>query len=55
MKVKVGKQVFDAAQEPVMLILTPEDRANIAGMAPEATKYAAFPDTADSKEIDRRA
>jgi hypothetical protein len=44
MKVKVGNHVYDANEEPIMLILTDEDKQLINEMSPEATKYCAFPD-----------
>jgi len=43
MKVKVGGRTYDANVEPVMIILTPQDKANIAAMTPKATKYCAYP------------
>ena len=44
MKVKVGDQMFDSNVEPVMVILSESDKENIENMAPEATRYAVFPD-----------
>ena len=44
MKVKIGEVVYDAADEPVMVILSPTDKENISNMMPEATCYASFPD-----------
>jgi hypothetical protein len=43
MLVQVGNRIFDAEHEPVMVILSPRDKANIANMQPEATKYCCFP------------
>ena len=43
MKVKVGEQVYDSEEIPLMLILTQADKDRIAAMAPGATKYASFP------------
>lgn len=40
MKVKVGDKVYSSADQPVMVILTAEDKYNIQHMAPEATRYA---------------
>lgn len=37
------KVMGDADREPVAVILTPEDRVNIASMPPDATIYCAFP------------
>jgi len=44
MKVKIGDKIYDASEEPIMLILTQEDRKNIENMNSDATKYCAFPD-----------
>ena len=44
MKVKIGNKVYDPNETPIMVILTKEDKSNIANMHPTATKYAAFPD-----------
>jgi hypothetical protein len=47
MKVKIGDKIYDGANEPVMVILTPEDKKNIANMAEHATKYCMYPDGTD--------
>ncbi len=44
MKVKVGDPVCDGEREPVMVILSDQDRRNIAAMPPEATRYCVYPD-----------
>jgi aconitase A len=44
MKVKIGEVIYDSAAEPVMVILSAADKANISNMLPEATRYASFPD-----------
>ena len=51
MKVKVGNKVYDANDEPVMLILTDEDKQLISDMSPTATKYCAFPDDYSKKKV----
>jgi len=51
MKVKVGNKLYDAELQPVMVILEGNDKANIAQMTKEATKYCSYPDDADPKEI----
>lgn len=43
MKIKIGKFMFDPNQTPIMLVLSKQDKANIAAH-PEANSYAAFPD-----------
>jgi len=44
MKVKVGDTIYDSSEQPVMVILSAEERRDITLMAPGATKYCAFPD-----------
>jgi hypothetical protein len=45
MRVKVGANWFDATtEEPVMVVLTQKEKADIANMAPDATMYAVFVD-----------
>ena len=51
MKVKVGNKVFDCEKEPVMVILTDQDKENIKNMLPECTKYCMFPDTIPIEKI----
>lgn len=51
MKVKVGTTVYDGKDEPVMVILSPEDKTNIADMAQDATRYCSYPDGSDPADI----
>jgi hypothetical protein len=41
-KVKVGDTIYDAEDQPIMVILTERDKQNIANMRPDATKYCEF-------------
>ncbi len=50
-KIKVGDKVFDGEKEPVMVILTNQDKENIKNMLPHCTKYCMFPDTISKEEI----
>ncbi|MEJ1412794.1 MAG: hypothetical protein RPU90_04345 [Candidatus Sedimenticola sp. (ex Thyasira tokunagai)] len=50
MKVKIGNNVYDGNEQPVMVILTDQDKENIKNMAPESPKYATFPDEWGSKD-----
>jgi hypothetical protein len=50
MKVKVGNIVTDGKHQPVMVILSPAEREQIAQMAPEATKYCVYPNNDKNKE-----
>jgi len=43
MKVKVGNKVYDREKEPVMVILTEQDKKNIRDMHPDCTKYCVYP------------
>jgi len=43
MKIKIGDRIYDSEKEPAMLILSDEDKRNIAAMPMDATKYASFP------------
>jgi hypothetical protein len=45
MKVKINDTVYDANEVPIMLILSDQDKFNITHMAPEADRYAAYPDS----------
>ena len=44
MKVKVGDKIHDSENEPVMVILSEQDKENIANMNPKANKYCVYPD-----------
>ena len=50
MKVKIGNTIFDAKEQPLMVILTDQDKKNIANMLPHCTMYASFPDKWGTKE-----
>ena len=50
MKVKVGNEIYDGDIEPVMVILTDQDKKLICSMAPEATKYCCYPSKENSDE-----
>ena len=47
MRIKVGDTIYDAGEEPVMVILSETDKQNIANMLPEATKYCGYPEGTD--------
>lgn len=52
MKVKVGDTVYDGEKEPVMVVLSVQDKINIASMSSKDTKYCSFPSSGmTSKEI----
>lgn len=43
MKVKIGDKIYDGEKEPVMVILSQDEREQIANMRPETTKYCIYP------------
>lgn len=54
MKVKISDFIIDADKQPVMLILSEQDKKNIAKMHPGSTKYACFPKGwGTEKEMDK--
>ncbi len=44
MKVKIGEKIYSSEEEPLMIIFSDSDKVNIMDMAPEATRYASFPE-----------
>ena len=52
MKVKVGDRIYDGDKESVMVILTQNDRRNIANMSPGNTKYCCFPNVSEWMDDD---
>lgn len=51
MKVKIGDKVFDGNKEPVMVILSDEDKLNIRHMRKTCMRYCSYPEGFDSDEI----
>lgn len=49
--VKIGNKIFDSREEPILLILSEEEKGHIANMSPDAHQYCQFPDTADPEKI----
>ena len=43
MKVKVGNKIYDGANEPVMVILTDNDKDMIGRMDPGDYRYCCYP------------
>lgn len=44
MKVKIGNKIYDAENEPVMIILDKEAKEQIAQMHGDCFKYCQYPD-----------
>lgn len=55
MKIKIGTKIYDAEKEPIMLILTDQDKSNIKNMLPECSKFVIFPDNLDKQLISKWA
>ena len=51
MQVKIGNKIYDSNQEPILIILSQNDKENIKNMSPEATKYCSFPDSCNREII----
>jgi len=51
-KVKIGNTVYDSEDQPIMVILTREDKKLISQMYDNCMKYCAFPDEMEPKEIE---
>lgn len=43
MQIKLRGHLYDSTIEPIMIILSPQDKLNISRMPDECTKYAEFP------------
>ena len=43
MQVKVGERVYDSSDEPVMVVLEPHEKAEIAALAAHETMYCCYP------------
>jgi len=52
MKLRIGSHIIDPAKgdEPFMVILSEQDKKNIADMPDQLTKYGCFPDKWGTKE-----
>lgn len=44
MKIKIGDKIYDSEKQPVMIIISEEEKKQISNMAKEATKYCIYPD-----------
>lgn len=52
MKVKIGNTIYDSRKEPIMLVLSDQDKENISNMDLNAHKFCSFPNSWDEKEIE---
>lgn len=54
MKVVIGSETYDASKMRLAVVLTPQDKANIASMPPESlTVYVAAPKDSDFQATKR--
>lgn len=54
MEVKIGDKIYNVENDgPIMIILTTQDKLNIANMAPHATKYCMYSDDYVKEEIEK--
>lgn len=51
MKVKIRNEIYDSNKEPIVLILSEEDKINIGNMAQEAQKFCSYPDTMNEEDV----
>jgi hypothetical protein len=52
MKVKIGNIIYDANEQPIMIILTDTDKALITNMHEDCTKYCAAPDSYTQEQLE---
>jgi hypothetical protein len=50
MKVKIGDKIYDASNEPIMIILDDYNKRDICKMPEETHKYCEFPDWISEEE-----
>lgn len=46
MKVKIKDTIYNSSNEPIMIILSDDEKNNIKDMSLDTSKYCAYPDTA---------
>lgn len=51
MLVRVGNRIYNPEREPVTLILSEADKANIAAMHPDCYRYTAFPEHLSKEDL----
>jgi hypothetical protein len=51
MKVKVGNIIYDSNKEPIVIILSNEDKKNISNMSEGNFKYCCFTDNINIDKI----
>ena len=51
MKIKIGNKIYDGTDKAIMVILTDEDKENIASMPRDAHRYAQAPNGYNEEEL----
>ena len=51
MQVQIGNHIYDANTEPIMLILSNNEKEQICNMHPDAERYCQYPDSFSKDEI----
>lgn len=51
MKVKIGDELYDSDEEPILLIFTPQERLSMIAGLPNNEMFATFPPGSDIKLI----
>lgn len=51
MKVKIGNEIFDSNEQPIMLILSDVEKQHIADMLPEAHHYCSAPTELSEEDV----
>ena len=50
MLMKIGNKLYNPEDQPIMIILTDQDKENIKNMLPKCKKYCVYPSNEYSKE-----
>lgn len=51
MKVKIGNNIYDSEETPIMLLLTDKERTTICSIRPESMKYVWTPKYMTKEDI----
>lgn len=51
MKVKIGDKIYDSSKEPIMIMLSEEDKVFISNMDKDNTKYCSYPDESNLEDV----
>jgi hypothetical protein len=51
MLVKIGDRLYDSEKQPIMVVLSDEEKVSIGGMSNDSHKYCSFPEEISTEEI----